>query len=115
MIRQFFLEGGYGMWILLMLALGVVAVAALFANGNDRMRAPAWVLVAAAVFAGAAVMLQARSLVDAAVANVDPQMRDAIVEQGNKEAARPLQLGVGIAVLGAIVAGTGELRLRRKQ
>jgi hypothetical protein len=42
-------------------------------------------------------------------------MRDRIMEQGYKEASRPLQFGVGIAILGAIVAGTGELRLRRKK
>jgi hypothetical protein len=70
------------------------------------------VLVALCVVGGAGFMLQGRSITDAAVANVDPQMREMLVEQGYKESARPLQLGVGLAVVGGIIAAAGEAKRR---
>jgi heme O synthase-like polyprenyltransferase len=113
MIASWFLEGGYGMWVMVTVGVGVLAVAAVYAAGQDRLREATWALVGLAVAAGAAFMLQGRALVERAVENVDPQMRARIVAQGYAEAQHPLELGVGIALAGAAVAGVGELRRRR--
>jgi class 3 adenylate cyclase len=113
MIREFFLEGGYGMYVLVVIGLAAMVVGGWFAAGEERGRWPAWILVALCVVAGAGFTVQGRSLTDDAVMAVDPAMREQIIEQGYKEANRPLQFGIGLAIVGAVVAGVGEMKRRK--
>jgi hypothetical protein len=113
MLVQFFQEGGWGMYVLVVLGLAGVVVAGLYASGQEKMRWPAWIIAAACVLAGAGFMLQGRSLTDDAIAAVDPQQQEMIREAGYREAARPLQLGIGLAVLVGAIAAAGEVKRKK--
>jgi uncharacterized membrane protein len=122
MVMQFFQEGGYGMYVVLLLGMAGVAAAAVYASGQERMRWPAWGLAAACVVAGALFMMQGRSRTDEAIAAVDPQLSEAIREAvddqhiravGYRGSQRPLQLGIGLGVLVAVISAIGEVKRRK--
>jgi len=113
MLVRFFQEGGYGMYVVLLFGLMGVAAAAVYAARQERMRWPAWGLAAACVVAGALFMMQGRSRTDEAIAAVDPQTQEMIREAGYRESQRPLQLGLGLGVLVAVLAAAGEVKRRK--
>jgi hypothetical protein len=91
---RFWMEGGVAMYLVALLWLaaegaGVLAIV----TRKSVVAMAAMALSALPLTAGVLGMVYNRSVVENAVAMVNPADRAIILEQGNKEAMRPLQLG----------------------
>jgi hypothetical protein len=105
-IAEFFNEGGFWMWPvsffgMTAFALGVLAVS----SRNRTMTLSALGVSCAVVFLGVTGTMLSRMQVKQAVAMIKPTYRDGVLEQGFKEANRPLQLAGGFALLGLLMGG----------
>jgi hypothetical protein len=93
-LAQFWMEGGAAMYLVALLWLaaegaGVLAIV----TRKSVVAMAAMALSALPLTAGVLGMVYNRSRVMEAVAMVNPADKAMIIEQGNKEAMRPLQLG----------------------
>src|SRR4051812_31957842 len=83
------------------LAVGVLAVA----SRNRTMVLGALGVASAVLLLGVVGTMMTRMQIKAAVENVDPRDKQLILDQGFKEANRPLQLAGGFAFLGLLLGG----------
>ncbi len=111
MIARWFIEGGFMMYVVLLVGVNAVAISVFHAVLVRK-----WSLIVSAacviamLLAGAAGTAIAKQRVEAAIAMVDPSMRAQLEEVGNREASRPIELAGILAVLPAIMIVTGEIR-----
>jgi threonine dehydratase len=112
---RWFAEGGWSMWVLLLLALP--AVAAGFAHLAERRRVTLYLgggAVLLAVLVGVTGWMSGQEAVESALAGgaIDPAMVAQLRAQGEKEARRPLELAGAIALVAGLLVVGGELKRR---
>lgn len=113
MILEWFHEGGYGMWVLLALAAGLIPTALLYARGADTLRLVTGIMLGLVLLGGALFTMQGRGMTEDAIVNVDPSQAELIRAQGYKEASRPIVFAIAIVVAGGIPFAIGEARRRK--
>ena len=104
-------EGGWTMWLLLLLLLPALGMAVAHAAVSARWTAIAAFALLALVFAvGLLGRSLGRSMTEQAVATVDSDMREQLLEVGYNESSRPVDLAVLIACAVAVPLAIGETR-----
>lgn len=112
-MARFFAEGGPGMWLVLLLGIVAIGAAAAHLAQREGTRDVAIGLLVACVVVGGGFMVYMRGRVDDALMAVDPSLAEAIREQGYAESLRPLQLAIGLAVIGGALVAAAEARRER--
>jgi hypothetical protein len=112
-IINYFHEGGYGMWVLLALAAGLIPTVLLYARGGESLRVVSAVMLGLVLLGGAFFTMQGRGMTEDAIENVDPASRELIRDEGYKEASRPILFALIIVVAGGIPFAIGESRRRK--
>ena len=103
-MAEFFAEGGFWMYPIALLGLVGVVLGAVGLGTRSRSVALGGLTCAALVTVlGVAGMMSGRTQVDQALATVSPEDAELIRTVGYKEASRPLQLGGGFGMLGALL------------
>src|SRR5688572_6435150 len=102
------------MIFVLLLGLSALALAwTCAAIGQSGLRLPAIGCTVAVMALAAVCYWYNNRVVEEAIANVEPEMMDRLRQQGEREAFRPVQLGLGLTILAAPAVLLGELRRRR--
>lgn len=116
-VRQWFVEGGYFMYLLL--ALGVPV--ALIGGVMHAVAARRWSLLVALLLllvpaaCGALGTVLGRRTTDDALRGVDPAHHAMLRETGYREAGHSVRFGVGISVVGLVPFVIGEGRRLRRE
>ncbi len=112
-VVRFFAEGGSGMYLLLLLGLALVTVAIVSCVSRDeKLRVATMIGFGVVILAGAALTVHGRSITDAAIVSVSPDVRERIREQGYAESNRPIELAGVLCVCGLVPFLIGEARRR---
>lgn len=109
-MARFFAEGGPGMWLVLFVGVAAIGAALAHLRQVERTRDLAIGLLVACVVVGGGFMVYLRGRVDDALMAVDPSQAEAIREQGYAESLRPLELAIGLAVIGGAIVAAAEAR-----
>ncbi|MFS8068951.1 MAG: hypothetical protein ACMG6S_21530, partial [Byssovorax sp.] len=118
-MMNFFKEGGWAMWPILILSLVTVGASARFASRPDRRQIGFLVSMALAtvvsVFHATWVDIGSVLGVLADETRVSDAMMPRVLAEGLKECTRPGALGAGFLTLAAILVAVGMLRLGREE
>ena len=116
-VRQWFVEGG--IFMILLLVLGVPA--ALIGGVMHAVAARRWSLLVGALLlllpagTGALGTVHGRRVTEDALAATDPAHRAMLREAGYREAGHAVRFGVGISVVGLVPLVVGEVRRGRRR
>ena len=107
-MAEFFHEGGILMYPIALLGLAALALGAVAAGAKQKgVAVGALVCATTVMLLSVAGMMMGRMQVKAALEVVNPADREQIMQVGYAEANRPLQLGVPMGVLGAMLGLVG--------
>jgi hypothetical protein len=118
-MMEFFKEGGWAMWPILILGLVTVGAAARFATRPERRQigflGAMGLATAISIFHATWVDIGAVLGVLADETRVSDAMMGRILAQGLKECTRPGALGAAFLTLASILVAVGMLRLGRDE